>query len=150
MREACGLRFDLAMLEKLGAYLGPLVAAIAVDRFCAHWPEDRKSKLRSDFRDDLNAADFEYAKCEPVLMSKDTPLTSNTLLAKLVRRVIEAAEAAARLQPLERTLALQNPETMMVALSAAIEAIGELRLNERVAGVGKVLDQITAFVASRI
>lgn len=143
MREAFELQFEPARLEKLGAYLAPLMAAAAVDSFCSRWPEDRKSKLRSDFCDDLNDADIAYAKCEPVLVSRDEPLTGNTLLAKLVGRVVEAREGAARLQPLERTLALQNPEMMMVALSAAVDAIGELRLNERVAGAGGALDQIT-------
>ena len=127
MREAFELRFEPAKVEKLRAYLGPPMAAVVVDSFCGHWPEDRKSKLRSDFFDDLNAAEIEYAKCEPVLMSRDAPLTGNTLLAKLARRVAELAGHP------------HNPETMIVALSAAVDAIGEARLNERVADAGKVL-----------
>ncbi len=127
MREACELRFQEVKMEKLRNYLGPLMSGVVVDSFCKHWPEDRKSKVRSDFFDMLNEVEAEYSMCEPLLMSKQEPLAGNTLLSKLAGRI-----AAAAGHPDDR-------ETMLAALPAAVDAIGEARLNELVAREGVTL-----------
>lgn len=127
MREAFELRFQEVKMEKLRNYLGPLMSGTVVDSFFKHWPEDRKSKLRSEFFDMLNEVEVEYSMCEPLLMSKEEPLAGNTLLSKLAGRV-----AAAAGHPDDR-------ETMLAALSAAVDATGEARLNELVARAGVAL-----------
>jgi hypothetical protein len=127
MREAFELRFQEVKMEKLRNYLGPLMSGTAVDSFFKHWPEDRKSKLRSDFFDMLNEVEVEYSMCEPLLMSKEGPLAGNTLLSKLAGRV-----AAAAGHPDDR-------KTMLAALSAAVDAIEEAHLNELEARTGVAL-----------
>jgi hypothetical protein len=49
-------------VEKLQAYLGPLMASVAIDSYFAHWPDDMKEKMMSEFYEKLNQAELEYTE----------------------------------------------------------------------------------------
>jgi len=50
-------------LKKLQGYIGPVMSAVAVDSYFAHWPNDLKEKMVSEFYDKLNSAELEYSEC---------------------------------------------------------------------------------------
>jgi hypothetical protein len=61
MRQAfAGL--TAACLQELQTYLGPLISSVAIDSYFAHWPQDRKERMISEFYDKLNDAELEYTQ----------------------------------------------------------------------------------------
>lgn len=48
-------------IEKLQGYLGPLVSSVAIDSYCAHWPDDLKRRMTAEFFENLNNAELEYS-----------------------------------------------------------------------------------------
>lgn len=62
MRSAFG-QLTEPEIEKLQEYLGPLISSVAIDSYCAHWPDDLKQKMTNEFYDKLNEAELEYTTC---------------------------------------------------------------------------------------
>jgi hypothetical protein len=52
-----------SQLRTLQRYLGPLISSVAIDSYFAHWPDDLKQKMTSEFYDKLNEAESEYTEC---------------------------------------------------------------------------------------
>lgn len=50
-------------LQKLQGHIGQVISAAAVDSYFAHWPDDLKQKMVSEFYDKLNEAELEYSEC---------------------------------------------------------------------------------------
>ncbi len=61
--RAAAAQLSEGKIEKLQQYLGPLVSSVAIDSYCAHWPDDLKKKMMAEFYDNLNNADLEYTQC---------------------------------------------------------------------------------------
>lgn len=61
MRQCFG-QLTEEQLQKVQDYLGPLISSVAVDSYCAHWPQERKDGLIHEFYENLNKAEFEYAE----------------------------------------------------------------------------------------
>jgi hypothetical protein len=110
----------------LQGFVGPLISSTAVDSFFAHWPENLKEKIRSDFYSKLNDAEIEYSTCKEFL-SKESPLTGNSLFSKLARNVAELSG-----NPM-------NPATLVFVIGTALEAYRAMNLDYLVREAGKVL-----------
>lgn len=52
-----------SQMEKLQNFLGPLISSVAIDSYCAHWPDDIKGKIIDEFYKKLNEALLEYSLC---------------------------------------------------------------------------------------
>jgi hypothetical protein len=62
MRQAFAA-LSTVRLEKLQAYLGPLISSVAIDSYFAHWPEDQKQRMIGQFYEKLNETELEYTEC---------------------------------------------------------------------------------------
>ncbi len=62
MRQAF-VQLTAPQMRELQSYLGPLISSVAIDSYFAHWPDDLKQKMTSEFYDKLNEAELEYAEC---------------------------------------------------------------------------------------
>lgn len=115
-----------SQIGRLQAYLGPLISSTAVDSFFPHWPEALKEKIMADFYSKLNAAEIEYSECKE-LLSKEHPLTGNSLFLRLARNI-----AALSGDP-------TNPETLVSVIGFAVDAHKTMNLDSLVWEAGKVL-----------
>jgi hypothetical protein len=61
--RASAVQLTDSQILKLQSYLGPLVSAVAIDSYCAHWPDDIKKNMNREFYEKLNQAEIEYAEC---------------------------------------------------------------------------------------
>jgi hypothetical protein len=113
-------------IEGLQRYLGPVVSSTAVDSFFAHWPENLKENMKTDFYVKLNDAEVEYSNYKE-LFSKEPPLTSNSLFSKMARNVAELSG-----NPM-------NPEILVFVISSAVDAYKTMNLDSLVREAGKVL-----------
>jgi hypothetical protein len=52
-----------SQMEKLQDFLGALISNVAVNWYCAHWPDDWKGKMIHEFYEKLNEALSEYSLC---------------------------------------------------------------------------------------
>jgi hypothetical protein len=50
-------------LKRLQEYVGPMMAGVTVDTYCMDWPQEWKVKLQSEFFQNLNDSEIEYASC---------------------------------------------------------------------------------------
>lgn len=113
-------------IARLQDFLGPLVSSTAIDSFFAHWPEDLKDKMRSEFLTKLNAAELEYSTCKE-LFSKGSPLTGNSLFSRLARNVAELSGNST------------NPPVLVLIIDAAAEALETMSLDSVVRDAGNFL-----------
>ena len=113
-------------IGRLQDFLGPLISSTAVDSFFAHWPEDLKEKMRSEFFTKLNDAELEYSTCKG-LLSKESPLTGNSLFPRLARNVADLSGNS------------MNPAALMFIIGAAVDAFKTMSLDSLVRDAGKVL-----------
>lgn len=61
--RAAAAQLTKERIEKLQGYLGPLVSSVAIDSYCAHWPDELKKKMTAEFYENLNNAELEYTQC---------------------------------------------------------------------------------------
>lgn len=113
-------------IERFQGFLGPLISSTAVDSFFAHWPEELKVKISSEFYDKLNDAELEYSTSKE-LLSEENPLTGESLLSKLGRNVAELSGNS------------MNPVTRTFIISSAVNAYKEMNLDSLVREATKVL-----------
>lgn len=113
--------------SKLMDALDPLIVGPSVDAFFDHWPEDLKSKMRSEFRGKMNDAQLGYAECEG-MVSDSNPLTSNSLLSTFARNVAELCGNSPT-----------DPLAHMIPYGIAAESYKQLELTKHIEDVGKVL-----------
>ena len=125
MRSSFSILSDQQM-QKLQKLLGPLIIEVAIDTYFIHWPEDLKSKMSSEFYENLNDAELEYSKSRE-LFSKDNPLTSDSLFSKLARNVTELSGSST------------NPLTMTYGISVSIKEFKEMKLDQLISKASKVL-----------
>jgi hypothetical protein len=76
-----------AHIEKLHSSLGPLISAVAIDAYFAHWPTDLKDKMRGEFYEKLNVAELEYTDATRVDAYKEVPWGSPVPLVNLFLRL---------------------------------------------------------------
>ena len=112
--------------EQLHGFIGELIIPVAIDTYMADWPEEIKAGMRKRFVSDLNNAEIEYASSKE-LVSKDKPLTGNSLLSKLAKNVASHCESST------------NPEVLMSVISLAADALLEANLARLVSNIATVL-----------
>lgn len=61
--RAASVQLTDSQILKFQSYLGPLVSSVAIDSYCAHWPDEIKQKMSHEFYEKLNQAEVEYAEC---------------------------------------------------------------------------------------
>ncbi|MFY9530538.1 MAG: hypothetical protein WAR24_16665 [Candidatus Acidiferrales bacterium] len=62
MREAFA-RMSEAEIKHLQEQLGPVIASTTIRSYFDHWPDNLKRRMTSDFYENLNRAEIEYAEC---------------------------------------------------------------------------------------
>lgn len=133
MRACKAARLSEVQIERLQAYLAPVISSTAVDTFFLSWPEDFKSRMIGEFFDKLNDAECGYAPCDE-LMSKN-PFDGKSLLgvlgvntAKLVAALSGRAEEAF------------NPMHALVTAQVALKKLEENDLYQLVLRAARVLN----------
>ena len=111
---------------KLQEYIGPIISGAAVDTFFNHWPEDIKSRMNSDFYENLNIAEYEYSKSKEIFSEKK-PYTSDSLFSMLARNVAELTGSS------------MNPATMIAVMGIATKEFSKMQLAELIQTASKVL-----------
>lgn len=129
LRAAMANGLKRPQVEKIQRYLGPLLASVSIDSFFQHWPQHLKEGMRNEFYENLNAAEGEYAVCAAI-MSKDNPSSPDTILGKLARSVAML---------LGREI---DVEIVSIVLSAAMEELRGMDLNNRMKMVASVIDAV--------
>jgi hypothetical protein len=66
--------------------VGPLVAECTIETVCANWPAKLKERIKAEFFDNLNKAEFEYEKCD-CLLNQEEPFSQKSLLIKLAQNI---------------------------------------------------------------
>jgi hypothetical protein len=103
-RQAYG-RLPRAKADKLLQTIGEFVLSSVVDVFIGHWPDDLKTRIRSELYSNLNEAEGEYAQCkqlsEPILPPGRvrTRLDDTALLSKLAFHVLSKARKEEEIDP---------------------------------------------------
>lgn len=113
-------------LDKLQEYLGPLISSTAIDSFFAHWPDDLKEKMTSEFYEKLNTAEIDYSTSKDFL-SRENPFTGDSLFSKLARNVAELSGNQ------------MNPAIIMSIMAHSVEAYTEMKLDLLINEAAKVL-----------
>jgi hypothetical protein len=129
LRSAVAGGLTDAQIKKLQGYLLPSLSTVAVKTFFGHWSEDLKNRIRSEFCDNLNAAEVDYAPCRD-LLSKE-PLESDTLFGRLGLRA-----AAAWGEPL-------NPVVMVAVKTSAIPVFLHAYPDTLMNNVGASIDALS-------
>jgi len=104
-------------IEEIHSILGPTIVETAIDTFFNHWPEEYKSKMKSEFYDKINITEIEYSKAKEIF-SKKKPFTSDSLFSILARNVSELIN--------ETT----NPATMTAILKVSVDNFTEMKLED--------------------
>jgi hypothetical protein len=107
--------------------LEPLITRPAIDTFFDHWPEDIKSKMRSEFREKMNDAQNGYAECK-VLVSESHPVTGDSLLSTFARNIAELCGNSPT-----------DPNVHMIPYGIAVESYKKLDLAKHIVSVAEVL-----------
>jgi hypothetical protein len=126
MRSALAQQLTEQQIGKMQSYLVPVISSTAVDSFCAHWHEDLKEKMRSEFITKLNNAELEYSTCKEFL-STDFPFTGNSLFARLARSVADLSGNS------------MNPGALDFIQGAAVDAFTTMNIHSLVRDAGKAL-----------
>ena len=136
LRAAVAGGLDGPRVEKLQNCLGPLIAGTAVDTFFRHWPEERKTRVKAEFFENLNRSELEYAECRE-LMVKSEPYEDRSLFGRLQHNIGEIFETA-------------NPVSLGLAKHVPFEAFMRMQLDQLIAGVAPVIDSVdkTLWLAS--
>jgi len=114
-------------IKRLEEYFLPLVASTTVDAYCAHWGEDRKAGLISEFYSNLNNAEIDYAASKELIATDNKDFTGDSLLSKFGRNVAEAAGSP------------MNPAVILAAIGLAAKAYAEMNLPVLMSKAGDVL-----------
>jgi hypothetical protein len=133
MRSAFAQQLTEQQIGKMQSYLVPVISSTAVDSFFAHWHEDLKKNLRSEFITKLNNAELEYSTCKEFL-SKGIKgaFTGNSLFARLARNVADLSGNS------------MNPVALSFIQDGAVNAFTTMNLNSLVQDAGKVLANDTS------
>lgn len=67
--------------------IGPLVIGSLIENVYGHWPTTSKEGLRSEFYENLNKAEWEYATCNSLFPPEGSPFSEKSLLVKLARHI---------------------------------------------------------------
>ena len=111
------LELNSQQIRKLQEYIGPIITETAIDSFFKHWPEDLKSKMYSEFYENINKAEYEYSESKE-LISNEKPFTSNSLFSMLSRNIAELLE-----KPF-------NIATFTIIFSTTTKEFSEMKLAE--------------------
>jgi hypothetical protein len=68
--------------------LGELVAKLHVETYLGHWPADMKTRIESEFIENLDNAQIEYSSCTE-LISEDKPFSKDAVISRLAFNVAE-------------------------------------------------------------
>jgi hypothetical protein len=117
-----------ARLAELQEYLGSIIPSVAIDSYFAHWPEDRKERMRSQFFDKLNETEMEYTESTRF----DSPLEgADRISAKLQALFMKLASNVAN-------WAVDDDKAVSVLLPVNKVALGEwksMHLDDLIAAV---------------
>jgi len=100
-------RLPQAKANKLLQTIGEYVLSSVVDVFIGHWPDDLKTRIRSEIYSNLNQAEQEYANCkelsEPILPSGRvrTRLDDTAMLSQLAFHVLSKARQGQEIDPMQ-------------------------------------------------
>jgi hypothetical protein len=120
-------KIGLERRSKLMDALEPLITGPAVDAFFDHWPENMKSKMRSEFRGKMNDAQIGYAECKGMVSESD-PINSNSLLSTFARNIAELCGNSPT-----------DPHVHMIPYGIAVESYTKLDLAKHMESVAAVL-----------
>ncbi len=118
-------------IRKLQSYLGPLISSVAIDSYFAHWRDDLKEKMASEFYDKLNDAELEYTECTKLASSEQGEHRLTQKLQTLFMRLGSNVS----------NLSGHGEKDLAVIMSVADVAINEWKrigLDNLIAGVKKV------------
>jgi hypothetical protein len=116
-RAAHSQGLDVAEVQK--AVFAEVIAT-AIEPVILKYPKEHKARIRSEFYNNMNSAEIEYAPSTKLISEDYKPLSSDTLLAKLSRKV-----AAAMAQD-------YNPEVLFQASQAGFIGVRSANLPELV------------------
>jgi hypothetical protein len=83
-------RFGPDKVERIQKELFPLIVEVAVNSWFADWPDEKKSGIRTEFVQNLNVAEMEYARCESFLPNR-CPIDYTALCSCLARTILGLA-----------------------------------------------------------
>lgn len=126
-RAADSQGFTNEQIEKLQQGVYPDVITAAIDSFMLHWAEELKARFRSEFYDNLNSAEIEYSTSKELMSKEWKPLSGQSLLAKLSRKVAAKMDKG------------HNPEVLMQATRVALEKLKEADLLKLVGDTKSIL-----------
>jgi len=130
LRAASAGGLDSPKIKRLQSYLGPLIAGTAVDTFFRDWPEERKAGIKTEFFENLNRSELEYAECRE-LMVKGEPYEDRSLFGRLQHNIGELFETV-------------NPVSLGMAKQVPVEAFMRMQLDRLISGVATVIDSVDA------
>lgn len=112
--------------EYIQKIIGPIIVSTAIDSFFAHWPDNLKNNMTSEFYSKLNDQELEYSTVKK-LFSKDNPFGDDSLLSILARNVCELSGNS------------NNIEVMLEVLERGIDAHKKMNLDALMKEVKDIL-----------
>lgn len=113
MNRQVAVRLSPEIGEALRHEIGPYISGIAVDTFCAHWPEKYKFGIQREFIERLTDAEAEYVRCNT--LTPDAGLIADTALSsRLAVKVLDVAGYSADLDH------LQESDIVLIRLTASL------------------------------
>ena len=104
--------------------LGPFLADATTDTWFENWPAQFKSKIRSNFYEDMNLAEIKYSKYRKLYPEKDEDL-EGTLFWELGKNI-------APLTGWEH-----NPEVVFQSVEISMKEFNDMKLNQLIDAVDK-------------
>jgi hypothetical protein len=121
-------------IMKLQKFLAPVIAGAAIDSFFLDCPVDLKRKMRSEFYQNLNNAELEYATSKELIPKSFRPITGNSLIEKLARNVTQIVadntDIAIMMAVIEVSMSVRRDTKLDQLVSAASSALNELSDDE--------------------
>lgn len=121
--------FSEGQMQRLQAYLGPVLTGTAIDTFFKHWPDSKKTAMRNEMFENLNRAEGEYAACS-VMFVKGNPWETESSFGRVALNVAAVWDRSS------------NPLVLAAAKMKALEAFARFPLDEVLARVATVIDQV--------
>ncbi|HEX7411282.1 MAG TPA: hypothetical protein VF298_03995, partial [Bacteroidales bacterium] len=103
--------------RKLQDFIGPIIASTAIETFSSHWPDELKSRMISEFYENLNTAELQYSESKE-LWSEGKPFSGNSLFLMLARNVTR------------ETANNENPVTLMTVLNVSVTEFSKMKLTK--------------------
>ena len=124
-------RFAFAQMDsnqhrKLQEYIGSIIVKSTVETLNQNWNDEFKSRMESEFYENLNIAEGEYSESKE-LWSDGKPYTGNSVFSILAHNITEESGHS------------MNPVTIVMVLSIATNEFSKMKLVELIKAAAKVL-----------